>query len=349
MRTTTLCLLAFLAVTNAGAGVLYVTPDTPADLSGSVFKASDILRADGPHYTLERALPANARIDALQRMASGDWLVSLEAPATLGGTAYDPRDVLRYNGTGFSLFFGGAANGIPAGANVDAVALFGSDTGPLFLSVDVPARIGGLEVEPADVLRFAAGTFTLHFDAPAATPPIPSGTNVVGLDKLTTSLLLSFDVPTTLGPRTSLPGDIVEWTGTVFSAFRRAQPNDWGIQHELAGVSTPTAAGTAADLRVRRTGNQLVVRWAQSCSAWANDYGIYTGALGNFASHTATDCADDLHDLTETIPTPGGNRYFLVVPLTARAEGSYGVDSSGAERARGTATCRASQAPPVCP
>ncbi len=346
---TKLCLLALLSVTNAVAGVLYVTPDTPADLSGNLFAASDIARADAANYTLERALPSNARIDALQRLSSGDWLVSLEAPTSLGGVLYDPRDVLRYNGAAFSLYFGGAANGIPAGVNVDAIALNGSDTGPLLLSVDVPTRIAGLDVEPSDVLRFAAGTYTLFFDASAATPAIPAYSNLVGLDKLATSLLLSFDVPTTLDTETYLPGDIVEWTGTSFSPFRRATSNGWGIQHEVAGFSTPPGAGSADDLRIQKSGNQLLLRWAQSCSAWATDYGIYTGTLGNFASHTATDCTDDLHDLQEKIAMPPGNRYFLLVPLTAGSEGSYGTNSSGVERARGAATCRVSQAPPVCP
>ena len=68
----------------------------------------------------------------------------------------------------------------------------------MLLSVDVPAKIAGIDVEPADVLRLSDGLFTLFFDASSASPPIPSSTNVVGIDKATPLLLLSFDIPTNL-------------------------------------------------------------------------------------------------------------------------------------------------------
>jgi predicted transcriptional regulator len=71
--------------------------------------------------------------------------------------------------------------------------------------------------------------------------------------------------------------------------------------------------------------------------------------IGNFTSHTAADCTDDGHNLRETIAMPAGNRYFLVVPLTTGSEGSYGTDSAGNERPRGTAACRATQGPSACP
>jgi hypothetical protein len=348
-RALLLAMLALLAAGPAEAGILFVTPDTPADLAASTYKASDIARADGAAYALEQALPANARIDALQRMASGDWLISLEAHATLNGATFDPRDVLRTNGAAFIIFFSGAANGIPPGTNVDAVSLEGSDTGPLLISLDVPARVGGIDAEPGDVLRVAGGSWSLVFDASAATPPIPPATNVVGVDKLADRLLLSFDIPTTLGDATYLPGDVVAWDGARFGLYRSGQGNGWGIQHEVAGFSTSVGPGSAAGLTVRRSGALLNLRWDASCSAWADDYGIFAGTLGNWYSHTALDCTDNAHDLAETIAMPGGNRYFLIVPLTAGAEGSYGTNANGVERPRGSATCRAVQAPPTCP
>ena len=44
-----------------------------------------------------------------------------------------------------------------------------------------------------------------------------------------------------------------------------------------------------------------------------------------------------------------GNRYFLVVPLTDDAEGSYGVDHAGVPRPVSTFTCLGQQIADDCP
>lgn len=345
----TLALAIVLAITPAAAATIYVTPDVPADLSGTTYKASDIALGADATYSLALALPANARLDALQRLSTGQWLVSFEAPTRLGTTEYDPRDVVRTDGTTYTLYWSGAANGIPAGVNVDAIALAGSDTAPLLLSVDVPAQIGGLNVRPGDVLKWSAGVYTKSFDATAA--GVPEGVNTVGLDALgANGLLLSFDVPVDLGTLRALPGDVVSWNGLGFSMFRKGSLNGWSVKHEIAGLALPAAPGHAQNLRVAKAGpGNLSLSWDASCSSWTTDYGIYAGTLGNFTSHRAIDCADAGHDNTEVVTPPAGNTYFLVVPLTAAEEGSYGQDSSGHERPRGTVTCRATQGPPICP
>jgi hypothetical protein len=199
------------------------------------------------------------------------------------------------------------------------------------------------------VLQFQAGVFTLVFDGSATTPPIPPDSNVIGLDRLANRWLLSFDVPTTLGSLTAIPGDIVGWNGSEFGLQRSGTDTAWPLRNELTALSSLPGGGTSDRLRVQRSGNQLRLSWDPSCSLWANDYAIYAGTIGAFNSHTAIDCSDDLHDLTETIALPAGNRYYLVVPLTANAEGSYGATSAGVERPRGTAVCRAAQTPPSCP
>ncbi|MBP7149079.1 MAG: hypothetical protein KBD01_16240 [Acidobacteria bacterium] len=341
--------LVLVATASPRAATLYVTPDVPADLSGATYKASDIAAAADASYALALALPENARIDALQRLSSGQWLVSFEAPTRIGIVEYDPRDVVRTDGASFSLFWSGSTNGIPAGVNIDALALAGSDTAPLLLSIDVPAQIAGLNVRPADVLRWSGGSYTKSFDATAA--GVPEGVNLVGLDAINGGLLLSFDVPVDLAALRALPGDVVLWDGLAFSMFRQGSPNGWLPKHELAGFGLPAAPGRADSVMVANAGaGQLSVSWAASCSTWASDYGIYAGTIGGtFTSHSPLDCADAGNDHVELVSPPAGNVYFLVVPLSATEEGSYGGDSAGHERPRGTTTCRAAQGVPVCP
>ena len=122
---------------------------------------------------------------------------------------------------------------------------------------------------------------------------------------------------------------------------------NWNVQ--AAGAS---GAGVVDGLTIRRstvTPGNLVLNWRASCSADAVGYAIYEGTIGNFSSHTLMDCSDDGTPLTEEIQPSAGSRYYLVVPLSATDEGSYGKRSDDLERPRGVAVCLTSQATGGCP
>ncbi|HKQ60759.1 MAG TPA: hypothetical protein VJS92_05690 [Candidatus Polarisedimenticolaceae bacterium] len=93
------------------------------------------------------------------------------------------------------------------------------------------------------------------------------------------------------------------------------------------------------------TPGSLVLSWAASCSNGAVDYAIYEGTLAAFGSHVKLDCMDDGADLREEIVPGAGNRYYLLVPLSATDEGSYGGRPVPAAPDR----CLASQALGTCP
>lgn len=213
--------LALLALSASPAlASYYFSPDTPMTLGGTTWLPSEVVfRSDAGVYSLSVALPAGTRIDAIHRMETGDLLFSVEKPTLLGGVSCDPRDVVRYDGTSYSLFFGGAAAGIPFGHNVDSAFLNGGDSGDLILSFDIPTTLGGVTYEPSDLVRYSSGVFSIFFDASLALPPVPIRANVTGADRRGTRTILTFDVPTRLGGVTYLPGQIVAWNGTAFSSF----------------------------------------------------------------------------------------------------------------------------------
>jgi hypothetical protein len=96
---------------------------------------------------------------------------------------------------------------------------------------------------------------------------------------------------------------------------------------EAVGVTPPT-------VRVRELASEeLRLEWEEGCLP-TETYGIYEGRGGEWDSHVALRCEDTDGDvLGETITPSADDRYYLVVPLNL-AEGSYGTDSSGAERPR---------------
>lgn len=95
-------------------------------------------------------------------------------------------------------------------------------------------------------------------------------------------------------------------------------------------------------------GSLLNLLWQGSCSSLAQDYAIYEGAIGEWTSHTAIDCHDDLGDRSEVVDASPGNRYYLIVPLSGDMEGSYGKISGGSERSRGTSVCAPVQVVDSC-
>jgi CubicO group peptidase (beta-lactamase class C family) len=113
-------------------------------------------------------------------------------------------------------------------------------------------------------------------------------------------------------------------------------------------LGVPGEVQETLQLAKSATPGDLTLSWGTSCSAAAQDYGIYEGVLGSWSSHAAVDCADAGGDRTEEITPGSGDRYYLVVPNTASNDGSYGRTSGGAERPPGSPACRPVQAVAPC-
>ena len=362
-------LLAAAGGSAWGASPIWIVPDVPTQetASGTQPLPWQIFRYDGavPTYTLELTVPGNPTLDGIERMDTpGSWLFSLDSASDLGGALLalaDPRDVIVYDGTTatYSLFFCGAAAGIPATSNVDALFLVGGDKGDLAVSFDVPTQIGPVFYDPGDLVLFkhlapgcGAWAFSaLLFDASAA--GIPPRGNVIGADTCGARLVLSLDVPTDLGPPgivTYVPGQLPAWTGAAYALFEALA--GWPLSSGVDGLACAGNPGLIpSTLKVNKAvipGN-LQLAWTASCSQGAGNYGIYEGTIGTWYSHTQIDCADAGADLTEEITPAAGNRYYLVVPHNVCGEGSYGQRTGGIERPVGAAVCAGPQIVTSCP
>src|SRR5207247_3919228 len=88
-----------------------------------------------------------------------------------------------------------------------------------------------------------------------------------------------------------------------------------------------------------RNGADLTLTWGASCNASGVDYAIYQGTLGSYYSHASKFCTTQ-GLLTKTFAADPGSQYFLIVPLTADREGSYGANSSSVQRPVGSGACK---------
>ena len=352
--------LVALSAAPTPAISLYVSPEVPTKLGASTYLPSQAARYDSGVYSLALSMPPGTQIDALHRLIGGDWLVSLESATTIGATTYDPRDVFRTSGIAASLVFCGAAAGVPAGSNIDAVETIGGDTGDLAISFDVPTTLGAFNLEPADLLElkrippFGCSDWMpvgIVFDGSATAPPIPLASNLTAAGRRAPGQIFSLDVATSLGGPTVVPGLLESWNGALFAPFLSLA--GWPtstIVNALSFLADPgTVPPTMTAVRVVQDGSLIRLTWLPSCSTGAEDYGIYEGALGTWYSHQLVDCSDDFADLTEEIGTTSGNRYYLVVPRNPNDEGSYGTNSSAVERPQGSAVCIPTQVLGTCP
>jgi len=109
--------------------------------------------------------------------------------------------------------------------------------------------------------------------------------------------------------------------------------------------SAPATPGAVPDgapgtpLTVTRSGSDLTLAWGASCAASGVDYAIYQGTIGAYFSHARKFCTTQ-GLLTKTFPADPGSLYFLVVPVSADREGSYGKDSALVERPAGASSCK---------
>jgi hypothetical protein len=348
-----LALVLAAGITGARGVSYYLATDVPATLGGADYTPDQIARSDNASYAPELSIGDQGfAFLAMHRRPDGLWLLVPATPSDEGGgSSIEARDAVLYDGVNPpTLYFKGAAAGVPAEARIDA--LFLDETGALVLSFDVPVALGGTTYSQSDLVRYDAGVFTLYFDAEAA--GVPADGNIVGADRDGAGrLVVTFDVPTLVGGTTFPPGELVAWTGVGFSTY--FSDPAWPESAQLRDFAFVPAAGAIPDgvlpgvpLMVTRTGTDLNLSWGASCLAGDTDFEVYEGTVGSWYSHTSKFCTTG-GATSISFPEPAGNVYYLVVPRNALSEGSYGHASNLSERPQGAAACLPQQVAAQCP
>jgi hypothetical protein len=181
------------------------------------------------------SLPERANLADFQIDTNGEVLFALDVGVTLGGTYFDPADVIRYSGGGFSKAFDAATAGVPNGAHCDGVARLDAN-GALLLSFDRTFTANGFTVRPADVMKVSGGAFVgKKLDAQAL--GLPASLNIVAIDAMGThtDLLVAFDTAGTVGGVSFTRNDLLQvhlpagvWTRRyALSSFS----DRWGVAH----------------------------------------------------------------------------------------------------------------------
>ena len=123
----------------------------------------------------------------------------------------------------------------------------------------------------------------------------------------------------------------------------------WGGMQEAMLRMGAASAGRASTMTIFKVGLGVTIDWTldSSCLESDADYALYEGTLGNFTSHVPVTCSSAPGSSWNFTPA-AGNRYFLLVPVNATREGSYGLGAGGAERPASASACKP-QAVAACP
>ena len=193
------------------------------------------------------------------------------------------------------------------------------------LSFDVPTSIGAATYDPADLVQYQGGIFTLYFDASTAGLGVATSDNVTGADESYGKPVLAMDVPSDLmpatGPNPLLIGWFADWDGTNFNVFDALA--NWPLSSEVDALSCQGNPGRVYDRVVYQNpirldkpvpfSGPITLSWSPSCSSGAEDYGIYEGTLGSWYSHKKKICSDVGLDFTETfLPQPAASDRCVV-------------------------------------
>jgi len=154
-------------------GAQLLSFDTTVSLPGGLIAGpGDVVRFDGITYTVEfdavaNGLPNGVIIDAVSVGNNNDLLLSFDTTVALDGITVEDEDLVRFNGTTFSLFFDGSDAGVPAALDLDGAYL--NCNGSLLLSFDGSAMIDGMAFDDEDVLLYdpASDTWVIAYNGSA--------------------------------------------------------------------------------------------------------------------------------------------------------------------------------------
>jgi len=144
-------------------------------------------------------------------VAAVSYYLATDVPAILGGTSFTQAQILRSDNGLYSIAVD------TEGAMFKAIHR--RPDGLWLITEAVADKIGSVFYEPRDVfLTDASTSFSMYFDGGAAGVPDGAGIDAIFLDGAG-ALVLSFDVPVSLGGADYGPSDLVRFSGGVFSLF----------------------------------------------------------------------------------------------------------------------------------
>jgi hypothetical protein len=179
---------------------------------------------------LAAALPKGCDIDAVDVLSDTRVVFSLDCDIDLSSTIHADEDLLVWNGATIASFWDGSANGLPPGADINAVQVAVESPLTLDISLDADTALPPIPgvVADEDVVRWSSGMGWwpwIEFDG--SLNDVPPECDLDGLHRMSNGdFLLTFDSAWTLYGVEVDDGDVArfDWWGLDSVHFRAS---DW--------------------------------------------------------------------------------------------------------------------------
>jgi hypothetical protein len=152
-------------------GTKLLSLDTTVALSGGVVaRPGDVIAWNGATHSIyfdstSAGIPRGVRTDAVAASAQG-LLLSFDTDVSLpGGVVAADEDLVRWNGSSFSLVFDGSLANLDRALDVDGAQDLGG--GQFLMSFDTTGSVDGITFGDEDVLRYANGAWSIEVDGSA--------------------------------------------------------------------------------------------------------------------------------------------------------------------------------------
>jgi hypothetical protein len=249
---------------------------------GATARPGDVVRYNGASYTVEfdaaaRGVPGSANVDAVALYGSS-LLLSFDVALDLGGVHFEPEDLALFDGTAFSLFFDGAAEGIAPGLDLDAADYLPCN-GHLLLSFDGSGAIGGIAFDDDDVLEFdRVATWEMAYDGSAHDPDW----DPADLDAVHATVNLGPGPPVPFGQTVTASSKVVfQWPSVVsYRAVRGSFVTSTGIGAYVVNATFQGTGNTITDPAAPTAGTgfwYLVKRGGCTQTSWQSVVGSEPG------------------------------------------------------------------------
>ena len=199
----------------------------PGAPNSAGYRDSDIYYWDGSAFS--RAIDSNAtlgldtgaNIDGFSRVNNTQFYATFAGSVNPPGPSNttNTEDIAYYNAGTWTLLFDGNTNGLPGGANIDALSVVDSTHFYTSFSGLVNPTGPSNTVDDEDIAYYNAGTWTSFFDA--STNGVPTSADIDGVGVVdATHIYISFEGDVTLtGPGTVQDEDIVYFDNGTWSVF----------------------------------------------------------------------------------------------------------------------------------
>lgn len=244
-----LALLLALPSLALAQAVVSASPDITITLGpGNVVASDHAVAADNQLgiVALQNLgpIPDSADVTGYADAGGNVFYFSLDTTTALsGGVVASPADVVSWDGATHAIVFDGSLAGIPNGVQIDAIGTTAS--GGLLLSFDTDVSLpGGITAADEDLVRHAAGSFTLALDG--STAGIDRALDIDGAQDIGGGHLVSFDTAGTVGAVTFQDEDILRLVGTTWSMEFDASnaDGDWAAA-DLDALQVPEPSAIA--------------------------------------------------------------------------------------------------------